>query len=244
MKRKAASSGCGLARPYLPTSNARSPRCSLWHAHLQQRPTGKSADGHTAIRRAALYAAPLVALALLAAACSSSSSAAAAGGGSPSNSASASAVAYSACMRSHGVPDYPDPEADGNLPKGNAQAFGVSDSHYRTAERACQYLLPSSNTTFAASLTQCLENGDCPPAVVQRALTEGKKFARCMRNRGVPNWPDPTVDSMGRPSFQPPGLRWFAEYQPFTPVINAVRALLLASYLWARRLYDRDPGSA
>jgi ABC-2 type transport system permease protein len=59
----------------------------------------------------------------------------------------------------------------------------------------------------------------------------------------------------------PAGLRWFAEYQPFTPVINAVRALLLArpagdnviaavawsagiglaSYLWARRLYNRDP---
>jgi hypothetical protein len=105
-------------------------------------------------------------------------------------------------MRSHGVPDYPDPEPDGNLPKGDAQAFGVSDSQYQTAERACQYLLPSSNTTFAASLTQCLETGDCPPAVVQRALTEGRKFAQCMRSRGVPNWPDPTVDSMGRPSFQ------------------------------------------
>lgn len=84
----------------------------------------------------------------------------------------------------------------------NAQDFGVSDSQYQTAERACQCLLPSSNTTFAASLTQCLETGDCPAAVVQRALTEGLKFARCMRNDGVPNWPDPTIDSMGRPSFQ------------------------------------------
>jgi ABC-2 type transport system permease protein len=59
----------------------------------------------------------------------------------------------------------------------------------------------------------------------------------------------------------PEGLRWFAEYQPFTPVIDTIRGLLLggaigghatvaiawsagialASYLWARRLYDRDP---
>jgi ABC-2 type transport system permease protein len=59
----------------------------------------------------------------------------------------------------------------------------------------------------------------------------------------------------------PVGLRWFAEYQPFTPVINTVRGLLvgtaignsaviavawcagitLVSYLWARRLYSRDP---
>jgi ABC-2 type transport system permease protein len=59
----------------------------------------------------------------------------------------------------------------------------------------------------------------------------------------------------------PVGLRWFAEYQPFTPVIETVRGLLvgtaignsaviavawcagitLVSYLWARRLYNRDP---
>jgi ABC-2 type transport system permease protein len=62
----------------------------------------------------------------------------------------------------------------------------------------------------------------------------------------------------------PAALRWFAEYQPFTPVINAIRDLLLArpagdnvmlavgwsagiglvSYLWARRLYNRDPTPA
>jgi ABC-2 type transport system permease protein len=57
----------------------------------------------------------------------------------------------------------------------------------------------------------------------------------------------------------PAGLRWFAEYQPFTPVIQTVRGLLtggpigdnaimaiawavgiaVLSYLWARRLYRR-----
>ncbi len=61
----------------------------------------------------------------------------------------------------------------------------------------------------------------------------------------------------------PPGLAWFAEHQPFTPLIEAVRSLLLgtsmgdngvlavcwclaitfASYRWARRLYDREPAS-
>jgi ABC-2 type transport system ATP-binding protein len=59
----------------------------------------------------------------------------------------------------------------------------------------------------------------------------------------------------------PVGLRWFAEYQPFTPVMDTVRGLLLGSaignsaviavawcagitlvsYLWARKLYNRDP---
>jgi hypothetical protein len=159
-----------------------------------------SMNRDTTIRRAGLYAALLVALALPAVACGGSSSPGAAVGGSPGNSASASAVAYSACMRSHGVPNYPDPGGDGNLPKGTAQDFGVSSSQYQAAERACRHLLP--NRTFIASLTQCLETGDCPHAVVQQALTEGLKFARCMRNHGVPNWPDPAVDSTGRPSFQ------------------------------------------
>jgi ABC-2 type transport system permease protein len=59
----------------------------------------------------------------------------------------------------------------------------------------------------------------------------------------------------------PTGLRWFAEYQPFTPVTQTLRGLLvggsigsdaliavawgvgiaLLSYLWARRLYSRQP---
>ena len=61
----------------------------------------------------------------------------------------------------------------------------------------------------------------------------------------------------------PDGLTWFAENQPFTPIIETVRGLLLGTpignsgvlavgwcvgisvvgFLWARRLYDRDPGS-
>jgi ABC-2 type transport system permease protein len=59
----------------------------------------------------------------------------------------------------------------------------------------------------------------------------------------------------------PAGLRWFAEYQPFTPVIDTLRGLLLgtpigddaiiatawcvgialAGYLWSKKLFNRDP---
>src|SRR4029450_1731204 len=64
--------------------------------------------------------------------------------------------------------------------------------------------------------------------------------------------------------WMPAGLRWFAEYQPFTPMIETLRGLLLgtaignsailaiawcvgitvASYLWARAAFNRDPGPA
>ena len=130
------------------------------------------------------------------------------GGGSPRVASVAStataatqgdkALAYSHCMRSNGVPNYPDPNSNGNLRKGDAHAFGLSTSQYQAALQACGNLLPSSGS---ASLTQCLMTGDCPRSVVQPALEEGRKFARCMRSHGVPNWPDPTVDSAGRPSF-------------------------------------------
>jgi ABC-2 type transport system permease protein len=60
----------------------------------------------------------------------------------------------------------------------------------------------------------------------------------------------------------PAGVRWFAEYQPFTPVTETLRASLLGTpthhhsavlaiawsaglgligYLWAKRLFNRDP---
>jgi ABC-2 type transport system permease protein len=60
----------------------------------------------------------------------------------------------------------------------------------------------------------------------------------------------------------PAGVRWFAEYQPFTPVMETLRTLLmgtpthhhsavlaiawsaalgLVGYLWAKRLFNRDP---
>jgi hypothetical protein len=155
-------------------------------------------------RQAAVVIAATV-LALLAVACGGSNPPRAVGQALPNDSASASAVAYSACMRSHGVPQYPDPNSNGDLPKGNAQAFGVSNSQYQAAEGACRHLLPNSDMTFTLSLNQCLMSGDCPPAVVQRALEEGLRFARCMRSHGVPNWPDPTIDSTGRPSFQTTG---------------------------------------
>jgi ABC-2 type transport system permease protein len=61
----------------------------------------------------------------------------------------------------------------------------------------------------------------------------------------------------------PAGLRWFAEHQPFTPVMDTLRGLLsgtsignewiaavawcvglgLVGYLWSKRLYNREPNA-
>jgi len=143
------------------------------------------------------------ALALLAAACSGSTPSAGPGG-SPNAGGSAtstSAVAYSHCMRSHGVPNFPDPTSSGQVPKASAQQFGVSSSQLQATQRACQHLLPVTGGSFQQQAQQCVTTGDCLRALVQQMLSAGLRFARCMRSHGVPNWPDPTIDSQGRPFF-------------------------------------------
>ena len=100
-------------------------------------------------------------------------------------------------MRSHGVPNFPDPPSTGEIPKGSAQEFGVTSSQYQAAETACRHLFPATG----GSIQLCETTGDCPQAVVQQALTVMRKYARCMRAHGVPNFPDPTIGSQGRPFF-------------------------------------------
>jgi hypothetical protein len=165
--------------------------------HVTRRP--RRARPPAARTAAAIIA--IGALALLAAACSGSPSSAAAGG-SPNagdSSSSPSAVAYSDCMRAHSVPNYPDP-SNGQLPKGGAQAFGVSSSVFSAAQSACHHLLPDAGS-FQEQASQCTLAGDCPPAVVQQMLATDRKFAQCMRSHGVPNWPDPTIGLQGSPVF-------------------------------------------
>jgi hypothetical protein len=151
---------------------------------------GRGAAREWPVARSATAVIATAALAVLTAACS---------GGSPNAGGSTSpqsAVAYSACMRSQGVPNYPDPDSSGQPPKGDAQQFGVSTSQYEAAQQACRHLLPTGGSLQQRE-DQCMENSDCPPALVQQILAADRKLAQCMRSHGVPNFPDPTADSDG-----------------------------------------------
>jgi hypothetical protein len=143
----------------------------------------------------------LASLALSIAACGNGSPAGT--GGSPPAaglSGSGSAVAYSACMRAHGVPNFPDPGSDGAVPKGDAQQFGVSDSRLQAAQQTCRTVLPAGGS-LDQQTEQCMSSGDCPAALVQQLLNLERSFAQCMRAHGLPHWPDPTLESQGRPVF-------------------------------------------
>jgi hypothetical protein len=133
------------------------------------------------------------ALALLAAACGGSPSSA--GSGSPAARGSASSpspLAFSRCMRSHGVPNFPDPNSSGLLPKNQVAQLTAGNPQFPAAHRACEHLLPNG--------------GQPTQAQVQQAWNDMRIFARCMRSHGVPNWPDPATTSQQdqRPFFHLP----------------------------------------
>ena len=128
----------------------------------------------------------VVAFALLAAGCG--------GGGSPGghvaqlststtrtsppsrHSAHDQALVYARCIRSHGVPLWPDPGSSGSFDKSTLtpHQLGVSSSQIGTAQKACVSLAPIYSATPQ-------------PHVLAQALT----FSRCMRAHGAENFPDP-----------------------------------------------------
>jgi hypothetical protein len=114
-------------------------------------------------------------LALLATACGGSSRNAEAQHGS-------AAVGFAECMRSSGVPRYPDPDSSA-VAKPSLQQLGVSSSRFDVAQSACRHLLP---------------NGGRPPnqAEQHQVRVEALSFSRCVRVHGVAGFPDP--DSTGR----------------------------------------------
>jgi hypothetical protein len=138
----------------------------------------------TARTAAAIIA--MAALALLATACGSSPSSTGAVGSSNAGRSANSQIGinYANCMRSHGVPKYPDPssgnELANGLPKVSLEQLGISSSQYQAAQSACAHLLPNA--------------GQQTQTQTQRDLTAMRRYAQCMRSHGVPTWPDPTYD--------------------------------------------------
>ena len=107
--------------------------------------------------------------------------------GSSQSTNAQKALAYSHCMRSHGIRKFPDPGSRGTVPKVTLQQLGVSLSQWQKAQSACRKYLP---------------NGGGPSqAQVQQWMNGMWKFARCMRAHGVSNWPDPVIDAGGNPEF-------------------------------------------
>ncbi len=111
-------------------------------------------------------------------------------GSASSTSPTSQPLAFSRCMRSNGVPSFPDPNPNGVWPKSQVELAAASP-RFQAATRACGHLLPDGGPGVSPSA-----------AVVQQIQSDMTRFARCMRTHGVPSWPDPTLDR-GRAVFDP-----------------------------------------
>jgi hypothetical protein len=96
-------------------------------------------------------------------------------------SAARTALAFAHCMRSHGVPGFPDPDSAGVIPKRQIEGLGLSASQMRAAESPCVHLLP--NGGLGPQQT---------PQQTRTRVADALAFARCVRARGFPSFPDPT----------------------------------------------------
>jgi hypothetical protein len=146
--------------------------------------SGRRSVGRWSPLRSAAAAGALLTMAALAAGCSSGSGPGVASAGSSSSRAAAagtqkaSTLAYAKCMISHGVKNFPEPNAQGQLQMANGQMPDVNSPQFQKAMQACKALNPAS-----------VAPGE--QAQHQAALVQ---YAKCMRAHGVPNFPDPSAD--------------------------------------------------
>ncbi|MFU8870379.1 hypothetical protein [Micromonospora sp. SL4-19] len=131
-----------------------------------------------------------------------------AGGNAAAASPSASVVAvsdedrqreFAKCMRENGMPDFPDPEpGEGGgfrvrIPAGQDRAKA------QAAMEKCRSLMP---------------NGGKPIKLDAEQVEKVRQLAKCMRENGVPDFPDPGPDG----SFE---IKGNAGFDPQSPTVRA-----------------------
>jgi hypothetical protein len=127
-----------------------------------------------------LVTAALAGLALTAAGCGGPNSP---GAGGSSSVVFAKFLAYSRCMRSHGIFDFPDPTTSPgggvaiNVNGGPGSDLSKYNPILKTANQACK----------------SLEGGGTSgtPQQSSRKIAAELKWARCMRSHGLTSFPDP-----------------------------------------------------
>jgi hypothetical protein len=135
------------------------------------------------MRRTLRPLAALAMVALLSAGCSNA--AAGTGTGSSGDNTAAThqqAVKFAACMRANGVRGFPDPDASGELTIdriANGSSLDTSSAAFERATAACKDLEPPGFMGHKRSAQE------------QEAAL---KFAQCIRDNGVKDFPDPAPD--------------------------------------------------
>jgi hypothetical protein len=126
---------------------------------------------------------PLAALALLALICSGCSNAPSDNNAANNTAANHDqAVKFAECMRNNGVSQFPDPDASGSFTIDgvvNGSSLDTTSAAWKNAIDACKALEPAGFMGTQRTAQQ-----------QQNAL----KFAQCIRDNGVKDFPDPAAD--------------------------------------------------
>jgi hypothetical protein len=154
-------------------------------------------------------------IALINAGCGSGPPSDSSGSTRSANTARAQAVRFSGCMRKNGVSAFPDPDAAGELTVdavANGSSVDTDSAAFMKALSACRELKPPGFTGRRRA-----------PDQQTRAL----EFAQCMRDHGVPDFPDPApgdplIDTRRIPSAGGRGAREIPGFQAATEKCHAV----------------------
>jgi hypothetical protein len=92
-------------------------------------------------------------------------------------------IAFAKCMRSNGVPSFPDPNGSGGFPV--RRGFDPQSPAVSAARAKCGQLLPPGP--------------DYGPPPSRQTLAKFLKIARCMREHGVSDFPDPRTTAPPNP---------------------------------------------
>src|SRR5689334_20738005 len=101
--------------------------------------------------------------------------------GKTSASAYQGALAFSRCMRAHGLPNFPDPTSGGGIQLRITPNSGINpfSPAFKAAQASCHKLLPGggpfSGRPTAQDKAQMLQ------------------ISQCMRQHGITDFPDPTT---------------------------------------------------
>jgi hypothetical protein len=91
---------------------------------------------------------------------------------------------FAECMRTHGVPSFPDPSG-GGIHIGPGSGIDPSSPAFRAARSACDKLLPGGGP------------GNQHPTAQQ--LDMARQLSECMRQHGVTGFPDPSLTPPSSP---------------------------------------------
>lgn len=99
------------------------------------------------------------------------------GGGQGLHVAMRGNLKFSQCMRSHGVPSFPDPNSSGQIGIDSSSGIDPSSPAFQSALKTCRTYLPNG--------------GQPSPQQLAKAKAAALKFSQCMRSHGVKDFPDP-----------------------------------------------------